>query len=321
MSVPARDGRPQIFISHAHRDKAAVDPLVDLLSELGAERLRIFCTSSPGFDVPPGAEFLTYIGNILKSSAFVVHFITPTFLQSDFCMLELGAAWAKGKAFPILAPSLTPDDIDVQGSPLAGMKLLTLASGDGLDKLKDRVSGLVKRTIPTVGWVDRRERTLGYIRDALDRSNSRQINRLAAVGTREDHLEIWALDGKGRISHSWWPSDDNNETGWSRVHDFSAPSGAVDIAVSSRGPEHAEVFVLDDRGALWHRWWSPESNWSWWRVFDNDIAGPLTACSYKDGHIEIFAIRKSTGSVIHCWSNEPAGWSDWVPFDFGPEQK
>ncbi len=39
-------------------------------------------------------------------------------------------------------------------------------------------------------------------------------------------------------------------------------------------------------------------------------------CSYKDDHIEIFAIRKSTESVIHCWSNEAGSWSDWGPFDF-----
>lgn len=319
--MPGQDSRPQIFISHAHRDKAAVDPLIDLLSDISGRRLEIFCSSSPGFDVPPGKEFFAYIGNILKSSAFVVHFITPAFLHSDFCMLELGAAWAEGKAFPMLAPPLTPDDIALRGGPLVSMQLPTLVSGDVLDKLRDMVSQLVEYTTPTAGWVSRRDRTVGYILGALERSNSWQISRLAAVGTRGDRLEIWALDGNGRINHSWWPSDDNQDTHWSRVYDFSAPSGGVDIAVGSRGPNHTEVFVVDNRGSLWHRWWSPEYNWSGWRKFDDDVAGPLTACSFQDDHIEIFAIRKSSGSVIHIWSNEPGVWSNWTPFDFDIQKK
>lgn len=92
MDVTSSDSRPQIFISHASGDKNAIDPLVDLLSEIGAGRLIVFSTSSPGNDIPTGAEFFTYIKNALSQSEFVVHFITPAFLKSDFCMLELGAS-------------------------------------------------------------------------------------------------------------------------------------------------------------------------------------------------------------------------------------
>jgi hypothetical protein len=287
--------------------------LVDLLSEIGAGGLRVFCTSTPGFDVPPGAEFVTYIKDILSRSELVVNFITPAFLQSDFCMLELGAAWAQGKAFPILAPSLTPDDM--RASPLASLQLPT--PGDGLDKLRDRVSNLLNVPAPTAGWADRRSRALGYIEAALDRSVPRQINRLAALGVRGHHLEIWALRSEGTISHSWWHDDGGH---WRSARDFSAPSGAVDIAVSSRGPEHAEVFIVDDSGALWHKWWSPEQSWSpGWSKFADDVAGPLTACSYEDGHIEIFAIRKSTGSIVHWWSLEAGRWSDSATFYAGLE--
>jgi hypothetical protein len=210
-------------------------------------------------------------------------------------MLELGAAWAQGKAFPILAPPLTPDDM--RGTALASIQLPTLATGDGLDKLKDRVERLVGATTPTAGWGERRGRTLAYMLDALGRASSGQINHLAALGVRGHHLEIWALRSDGVIRHSWWPGDDGG--GWNRAYDFDAPGNAVDIAVTSRGPGHAEVFVLDGGGRLWHKWWWEKDGWSGWRRFDDDVAPPLTACSYQDGHIEIFAVHKSTGSIIH----------------------
>src|SRR5262245_18208439 len=101
------NAKPVVFESHASHDKEAVDLLVDLLDG----PVEVFCTSSPGFDIPAGVGFFHHIEMLLRRSSLIVELVTPAFLESEFCKLELGAAWAQGKAFPVLAPPLTPEDL------------------------------------------------------------------------------------------------------------------------------------------------------------------------------------------------------------------
>jgi hypothetical protein len=310
----ARNKRLKVFISHASSDRKAVDVLIDFVSGVGSGAVDVFCTSSPGFDVPAGTGFFQYIQELLQRSALIIHFITPAFLRSEFCKLELGAAWAQGKSFPMLAPPLTIKDM--QGSPLASLQLVTVTSGDGLDKLRDHMSDLLGLPARTAGWLDRRDRTIRYLKEALGESNRVRSERLAAVGVRDEHLELWSLNTEGRVTHTWWPRDDGAGH-WNKPYDFEAPGGVVDLAVASRGPGHAEVFAVDSNGRLWHRWWSP-SGWSGWHVLrSNPISPPVTACSLRDGHIEIFAVDAATNSVLHSWSDEPGSWSEWIPMDEG----
>jgi len=315
VSETVRDQRSKVFISHASSDRKAVDVLIDLVGGIGSGAVDVFCTSSPGFDVPAGTGFFQYIQELLQRSALIIHFITPAFLRSDFCMLELGAAWAQGKSFPMLAPPLTIKDL--QGSPLASLQLATVTSGDGLDKLRDHMGDLLGIPGRTAGWADRRDRTIRYLKEALGDSSPAPSERLAALGVRDDHIELWSLNTEGQVTHTWWPRNDGGEF-WNQPCDFQAPGGTVDIAVGSRGPGHAEVFAVDTSGRLWHRWWSEASRWSGWHVFQsNPITPPITVCSLRDGHIEVFALDAATRSVIHSWSNEPGLWSEWIPMDRG----
>ena len=314
MGETVRDGHLKVFISHASSDRKAVDVLIDLINGIGSGAVDVFCTSSPGFDVPAGTGFFQYIQELLQRSVLIVHFITPSFLRSEFCMLELGAAWAQGKSFPMLVPPLTIKDI--QGSPLASLQLATVTSGDGLDKLRDHMSDLLDLQVRTAGWADRRDRTIRHLNEALDESAPTPSKRLASLGVRDSHLELWSLNAEGQVTHTWWPRNDGQES-WNKPDDFEAPGGAVDLAVGSRGPGHAEVFVVDSSGRLWHRWWD-HLGWSGWHVFQSrPISAPITACSLRDGHIEIFALDAATNSVIHSWSDEPEAWSAWMPMDEG----
>lgn len=185
----------------------------------------------------------------------VVQFITPAFLKSSFCMLELGAACAQQKAFPLLLPPLTASDL--AGGPLSGLQGAALASGDGLDELRDRVSDLAGVHVRTAGWAPRRERALRDITSALDHAPSGHA-RLAAVGVRDHHIEIWAL-GDATMTHSWWRND-GGEDKWNEPRNFPAPRGITDMAVASAGPSHAEVFTLDNGGTLWRRSWTKTSD-------------------------------------------------------------
>jgi hypothetical protein len=151
-------------------------------------------------------------------------------------------------------------------------------------------------------------------------SDSSALIRLAAVGVRGHHLEVWALRADGKISHSWWPRDDG-EHFWNEPYDFGAPSGTVDIAVSSRGPGHAEVFAVDHHSNLWHKWWLHDEGWSKWQKFTDNVAGPLGACSFTDGHIQIFAMDAAGKSVRYSSSSVPAVWDPWATLDEGLDLK
>jgi predicted nucleotide-binding protein with TIR-like domain len=161
-------------------------------------------------------------------------------------------------------------------------------------------------------------RRLGIRRMAHNDNPLARINLLAAVGIREHHIEAWALRAGGRVSHAWWPNDDG-ATRWNKPQDFPVPGGIIDLAVVSRGPGYADVFALDDRGVLWRCEWNPEQGWSGWHMFHSRrIAPPVTACSFRDGHLEVFAVDASSGAVIHRWSDEPGKWADdWITLDEG----
>jgi hypothetical protein len=318
MSGTGTGARPTIFISHAASDKKAVDLLVDWVSGITSGVADVFCTSSPGYDIPAGAGFFQHIEVLLDRSSLVIHFVSPAFLSSDFCMLELGAAWAQRKSFLLLAPPLTVKDMN--NTALSSLQLVTLASGDGLDKLRDRLSDLLGLSARIAGWIERRDRVIGSIYEALGKPAGPPITRMTSVGVREHHLEAWALHTDGQISHSWWPNDNGAST-WNKPHNFSTPGRIADLAAASRGPGHCETFAVDDRGTLWHRWWSP-SGWSGWDEFPGQrIAPPLSACSLRDGHIEVFALDPTTHAVIHTWSDEPHSWHDWIPLDEGLERQ
>lgn len=309
-------GRRTVFISHAACDRKAVDLLTEWVLGVGGGRIDVFCTSTPGSGIPAGAGFFQYIKDVLKRSELVIHFISPAFLRSEFCMLELGAAWAQDKSFPLLMPPLTIEDM--RNSALTSIQLIPLNSGDGLDQLRDRISNLFELSVPTAGWTGRRDRTVRNILEALGKPTAPLISRLASAGSRGHHLEIWALNAEGRVSHSWWPDDDGVKA-WNIPYDFHAPSGIVDLAAVSRGPDHCEVFAVDNHGVLWHRWWSP-GQWSGWFAFDGQrVAPPLSACSFTDGHIEVFALDPATNMVIHQWSWQPGQWDGWAPLSEGLE--
>lgn len=184
-------------------------------------------------------------------------------------MLELGAAWAQDKSFPMLAPPLTLKD--VANGPLASLQL-TLVSADGLDQLRDEIGDLLRRRMPVTGWAARRDEAIRDIIAALDKPGPVPITGLAAIGVRDHHVEVISRDAEGRVAHAWWPPDDG-EPFWSKPRRFSVPGDIVDLAAASRGSGHAVIFALDRRGVLWHSWWE-SPNWSGWKEFDSRHVAP-----------------------------------------------
>ena len=103
----------KIFISHAVKDKKLADMVVDVMTACGLVTPdEIFCTSLEGLGVPSGKDFLEVIKSELQEPELVISLISANYLQSQFCLCELGATWAMShNNLPLLVPPLTYDDL------------------------------------------------------------------------------------------------------------------------------------------------------------------------------------------------------------------
>lgn len=104
----------KIFLSHAAKDKVLADYLVDLLQTgTNISHDDIFCSSLEGLGIPPGKDFIEWIKSELQQPDVVIALLTPNYLDSHFCLCELGATWAMShNMLPLLVPPLNYNDID-----------------------------------------------------------------------------------------------------------------------------------------------------------------------------------------------------------------
>lgn len=155
----------KIFISHSSKDKPVIDKFFELL-KLGCDLNNddIFCSSIEAAGIKVGKDFVQWIKNKVLESDLVILFVTPNYLESKFCISEMGASWALEKEiFPILHPDLEKDI----GSVYLGTNTARL-DGTGLDNLKDRISDYVpKAKKNTATWSLKRKEFTNMLNDLL----------------------------------------------------------------------------------------------------------------------------------------------------------
>lgn len=95
-----------IFLSHAVADTKLAKLLTDFLKEaIGVPHDEIFCSSVEGHGVPMTEDFNKYMKEEIQQPELVFLLMTPSYMESAFCLMELGAAWAKShKTLPIVVP-------------------------------------------------------------------------------------------------------------------------------------------------------------------------------------------------------------------------
>jgi hypothetical protein len=130
----------RIFLSHAAADAALVEAFETLLCKMtGLASSNVFCSSLEGQGVQKGSNFVDHIKGEVEKADAVVALITPAYLDSAFCMAELGAAWVLGThRFPIVVPPVGFAAIDATQLGLTAVKL------DNHDALAQLFDDLVK---------------------------------------------------------------------------------------------------------------------------------------------------------------------------------
>ena len=157
----------RIFLSHAVKDKKLADMLVDLATSCGVmSPNEIFCTSLEGLGVPPGEDFLEVIKKELQEPELVISLISGNYLQSQFCLCELGASWAMShNHLPILVPPLTYDDLS---SVISTKQAILLNDSSALNGMMSQILTILQK--PAVNpsrWEAKRNDFMGRFNKEL----------------------------------------------------------------------------------------------------------------------------------------------------------
>ncbi|HWX86386.1 MAG TPA: toll/interleukin-1 receptor domain-containing protein [Xanthobacteraceae bacterium] len=132
-----------IFISHAVADEPLAKQLVDFLKEaIGVPASAIFCSSVKGHHIPLGKDFNDYIKQKIQKPKLFILLMTSAYMESSFCLMELGAAWAQSaKSLAIVVP---PIDFNAVTKTLGLKQAWNIADKSGLVDLRELVHGTIK---------------------------------------------------------------------------------------------------------------------------------------------------------------------------------
>ncbi|PGM92329.1 toll/interleukin-1 receptor domain-containing protein [Bacillus cereus] len=127
------------FISHATADHKLVSEIVDFMEvALKVDREKIYCTSGEGTKkIRTGTNFISDIKDNVRGTKLVIFILTPNYFKSNFCLAELGAAWAfSSDVYPIVIPP-TPRGL-LKSTPLSETtQALTLNTDEDLVDMAD----------------------------------------------------------------------------------------------------------------------------------------------------------------------------------------
>lgn len=156
--MPKNKVPTKIFLSHAAADKQLVEVFETLLGKcLGLTSADIFCSSLEGQGVRKGVNFVDAIRQRVTEAEAVIALITPAYLDSAFCMAELGAAWALNtERLPIVVP---PNDFKVMEATLLGIVGVKIDDTEALGQAFEELSEVLSADKPASGVISRALRT------------------------------------------------------------------------------------------------------------------------------------------------------------------
>lgn len=163
----------KIFISHSTNDGDLAIKLMDLLqTQFNLQRHNFFLTSDDELKI--GEDWIESIRIGMEQANIVLPLITPNFLESQFCLCELGATWINQKALvPVILPPL--DHNALQNTPFRSwMQMLILNSQQDLARL---AQAMVDRKVGEVNFPRFNTRAETFIEEVLEPFKFQMENR------------------------------------------------------------------------------------------------------------------------------------------------
>lgn len=107
---------PGVFISHSSQNIEIVQHFCTAIKAMGVEGDSIFCSSIPGQGVNNGQKLNDTIFNSINECDLLVYFISYDFINSPYCIEELGIGWYRSQkkesdCFYLLVPDISFSEI------------------------------------------------------------------------------------------------------------------------------------------------------------------------------------------------------------------
>jgi TIR domain len=198
----------RIFVTHSSHDQALAKALVDCIRRgLSLDNDSIFCSSVSRHGIPTGLAFVSYIRDKLGGTGLLIPIVTPAYLDSLFCMWELGAAWIqKTPVYPLLVDPVSANDLPLLLSGLEAKQI-----DQGLNALAERCAATIGVRIDRDTW---RRAKQGFLADlpkatleiktgwaTTPRSVERRRARVGAVASRIHHVHHLLRDITHTLFH------------------------------------------------------------------------------------------------------------------------
>ena len=126
----------KVFISFSSKNQQLAEKFLEFLQlGMGLRRRDVFCTAFPE-KLQTGENFIETIRQQMQECDTVISLITAEYLQSPFCLVEMGAAWALCKQF---FPLLTVKYEELDRTPLKGIQMRKLDEQEDLSVVYDEL--------------------------------------------------------------------------------------------------------------------------------------------------------------------------------------
>ncbi len=132
------------------------------------------------------------------------------------------------------------------------------------------------------------------------------IARSVAAGSRGGDQHVVVTDADGSLWAFDWL-----DSGWSAVK-ASDLGGIHQVSVASASRGHLEVWAIQEPGAVVHRWWEAEGEWSGWEVMDDVPGGGAVAVAAGAGEglpYQVLCLTRDGMVHLREWHD---GWQPWL---------
>ena len=106
-------GKKNIFISHSSKNKEIAEQLCAYFSRYGLDNKRVFCSSIIGQGVSNGEKLNEAIGAAFSKSHLLIYLLSKDFIDSSYCMEELGVGWYMAQRKKAICFYLVLPDIEL----------------------------------------------------------------------------------------------------------------------------------------------------------------------------------------------------------------